>query len=108
MATRILIIDDSKRSREQITNALQEAKLFDDYCTATDGLEGFKFLTETKVDLIICELVMPRVDGLQFLQLVNTQPALSNIPAIILTSNDDFNAKLQCLEQGASRLLKFK
>ena len=101
MASRVLVIDDSKKFRELITNALAEAELFDDYCTANGGLEGFKFLTENRVDLIICDLVMPQVDGLKFLQLVNAIPELSNIPVIILTVNNDRNAKLKGLEQGA-------
>ena len=105
MTTRVLVIDDSKNSRELITQALQEAELFDDYCTADNGLEGFKLLTETRVDLVICDLLMPRVDGLQFLQLVKSQPELSDIPVILLTATEDRSAKLKGLEQGASDYL---
>lgn len=105
MATRLLVIDDSNTSREHITNALRGAELFDNYCSANDGLEGFRFLTHNKVDLIICDLMMPNIDGLQFLQLVNSQPELSDIPVIMLTAKDDLDAKIEVLEQGASDYL---
>lgn len=105
MATRVLVIDDSKSYREQIVRALQDAQLFDDYCTANGGLKGFQFLTENKVDLIICDLVMPQIDGLKFLQLMKTRPDLGNIPVIILTVKADLKEKLEGLEQGASDYL---
>jgi diguanylate cyclase (GGDEF)-like protein len=105
MTTKVLVIDDSKNSRDHITKALQRAKLFDEYFTANDGLEGFKFLIQTKVDIVICDLMMPKVDGLQFLQLVNSNPALSDIPVIMLTVKGELSAKLKGLEQGASDYL---
>jgi diguanylate cyclase (GGDEF)-like protein len=105
MHASVLIIDDSINFREQITKDLQDAALFDDYRTAKDGLEGFKFLTETRADLIILDLEMPRVDGLRFLQLVNSRPELSHIPIIMLTSNHDREVRLKGLEQGASDYL---
>ena len=101
MAVSVLIIDDSQKYREQITAELRDAGHFDDFRTAKDGLEGFKLLTESKADLVICDLEMPRLDGLKFLQLVNARADLHDIPIIILTGNHDRNAKLKGLELGA-------
>lgn len=101
MSSSVLVIDDSKRFREQIINALREASLFDDYRVANDGLDGFKSLMDTKPDVIICDLEMPRVDGFKFLQLVNARPELQDIPIIILTSNQKRESKIKGLEQGA-------
>jgi len=101
MTSRILIIDDSKLARNQIADALRDSALFDEYREANDGLEGFRFLSETRVDLVICDLEMPRMDGFRFLEMVRARPELQDIPIIILTSSSDRNSKLKGLEQGA-------
>src|SRR5690242_2997370 len=105
MPTNVLVIDDSQRSREQVSEVLLQAKLFNRCRTASDGLEGFKALTEARADLVICDLEMPRVDGLRFLQMVQARPELHDIPVIMLTGNHDRKVKLQGLEHGASDFL---
>ena len=102
MSTSVLVIDDSKKTREQIINALKDAALFARYRFAQDGLEGFKALVEKKADLIICDLGMPRLDGFKFLQLIESRKDLRDIPIIILTSSQDRESKLKGLDQGAS------
>lgn len=101
----VLVIDDSKLFRSQIINALRGASLFDDYREAKDGLEGFKSLSISKSDLVICDLEMPKMDGLRFLQMVSSRHELRDIPILLLTGNQDRAAKLKTLEQGASDYL---
>lgn len=101
----ILVIDDSKLFRKEIMDVLRKSALFDDYREAKDGLEGFRALSDTKADLVICDLEMPHVDGLTFLRLINARPELRDIPIILLTCNQDRAAKLRSLEQGASDYL---
>ncbi|HEX8961080.1 MAG TPA: response regulator, partial [Geobacteraceae bacterium] len=101
MACTVLVIDDSKVSRLQIIGTLKDAALFDRYCSAKDGLEGFNSLLESKADLVLCELEMPRADVFRFLQLVRARPELRDIPIIILTRCNDRESKIRGLEQGA-------
>jgi diguanylate cyclase (GGDEF)-like protein len=54
------------------------------------------------MDLIICDVVMPRLDGFRFLSMARAREELRTIPIIFLTARDDRNSKLQGLEQGAS------
>jgi diguanylate cyclase (GGDEF)-like protein len=75
--------------------------LFDNYLEASDGLEGFKAVMDAKPDLVICDLVMPRMDGFKFLQMVNSREELRDIPIIILTSSSDQESKVGGLEHGA-------
>jgi len=105
MPSSVLIIDDSKLFRDKITEALQNAALFDDYRTAKDGLEGFKSLSVSRADLVICDLEMPQMDGLRFLQMVSSRPELQDIPILLLTGSQDRAAKLKSLEHGASDYL---
>jgi two-component system, cell cycle response regulator len=101
MPSSILIIDDSDKIREQIIRIVMDVALFDIYLEARDGLEGFKSMMDTKPDLVICDLGMPRMDGFKFLQMVNTREELRDIPIIILTSSLDLESKVRGLEQGA-------
>jgi two-component system, cell cycle response regulator len=105
MPTSVLVIDDSRRSRDNIAEILLKAGLFD-YCRgARDGLEGFKFLSAARPDLVICDVEMPRLDGLKFLQMLHGRPELQEIPVIMLTVNRDRKVRLQGLEHGASDFL---
>ena len=54
------------------------------------------------MDLILCDLEMPKMDGFKFLNMVNSREELSDIPIIILTGRDDRENKIRGLEQGAS------
>ena len=105
MSTCVLVIDDSTAIREQVVRTLKDVDLFEHYKEAKDGLEGFKTLIESKADLVICDVDMPRMDGFKFLQLVDSRPELQGVPVIMLTGMMDFNSKIKGLEQGASDYL---
>ena len=67
MADSVLIIDDSEAVREKIIKTLESRDLFSRFYQAEDGLEGFKKLLASPVDIILCDLEMPRMDGFKFL-----------------------------------------
>jgi two-component system, cell cycle response regulator len=91
--------------REQVVRTLKQFNLFDEYREAKDGLEGFKTLIESKADLVICDVEMPRLNGFKFLQLVESRPELLGLPVIMLTGIMDPNSKIKGLDQGASDYL---
>jgi len=105
MSTTVLVIDDSATIRDQVIRTLKEVGLFENYLEARDGLEGFKTLIDSKADLVICDVDMPRMDGFKFLQLVESRPELLGVPIIMLTGMMDFDSKIRGLEQGASDYL---
>jgi len=105
MSSCVLVIDDSAAIREQVVRTLRDVELFDQYREAKDGLEGFKALIESKADLVICDVEMPRMNGFKFLQLVASRPELRGVPIIMLTGMMDFTSKIKGLEQGASDYL---
>ncbi|HXE97189.1 MAG TPA: diguanylate cyclase [Dongiaceae bacterium] len=101
MSTSVLIIDDSVTVREQIIRIIESSALFNRYYEAEDGLEGFKKLLSSPVDVILCDLEMPRIDGFKFLSMLKARPDLQNIPVIILTGMNDRERKIKGLELGA-------
>jgi len=102
MGFTILIIDDSKSVRQQILTTLRSADLFKDYFEATNGLEGFKILLNEKIDIVLCDVEMPGIDGFKFLSMVNARKELLDIPILLLTSHKEIATKIRGLEQGAS------
>ncbi len=105
MADSVLIIDDSEAVRERIIKTLEPLDLFARFYQAEDGLEGFKKLLAAPVDIILCDLEMPRMDGFKFLGMLKTRPEVADTPVIILTGNEDRELKLKGLEQGACDFL---
>ncbi len=98
----ILIIDDSDEVRSQIALELERAVLFDRILQASDGIEAFKLLLASKIDLILCDLEMPRIDGFKLLGMITGHEALRDIPVIMLTGHGDRELKIKLLGQGAS------
>ena len=86
MSKKILIIDDEK----DFVGVLQKA-LERDYqvLTAFDGEEGLKKALETKPDLVICDVVMPKLTGTELLNVVRTTFKTKDIPFIMLTAVDE-------------------
>ena len=101
MSASLLIIDDSALVRERITSTLESFELFSSYHEAEDGLDGFKKLLSDPIDMILCDLEMPRMDGFKFLGMMKSRPELQNIPVIILTGMNDRIQKIKGLENGA-------
>mgnify|MGYP006271623871 FL=1 len=105
MAGAVLIIDDSEVVRSHVQRALSEARVAENFIAASDGLQGFKLLLENHVDLVLCDVVMPGMDGFKFLGLKHSKPQFQEVPVIMLTGHEDVRAKVRCLEAGASDYL---
>lgn len=86
MAKKILIIDDNSLTREINGSVLEHAGY--EVIAAGGGSEGLKKLTEEKIDLIVLDLIMPEVNGFEFLKICKNDPSLQHIPIIVLTGRD--------------------
>jgi len=98
----LLIIDDSKAIRTQVFQALKDGALFKQILQAADGIEGFKLLVNNDIDIILCDIEMPGIDGLKFLAMLQSREDLKDKPVILLTSHNDISTKVRGLESGAS------
>lgn len=102
MKNSLLIIDDDSAVRNEVKRVLNEANVFDEYHESADGVEGFKILLNKSIDLILCDIEMPGIDGLKFLGMKRAKPEYNDIPVIMLTGIGDVRLKVQSLEMGAS------
>ncbi len=81
---KILIVDDSPAVTAIIAAALTREGY--SVTEAVDGIDGLKHAIANKPDLVICDSVMPRMDGFGFLRALRANSETANIPAILLTS----------------------
>lgn len=98
----ILIIDDSSLARAYANDCLIKAGIKNPILLVGDGAAGLAILREQNVDLILCDLKMPGIDGFAILSTLQGDPALSDIPVIMLTGNESREDKILGLEKGAS------
>lgn len=102
MKNNLLIIDDSDQVRAEVRKNLQGTGLFNYIYEASDGVEGFKMLLNKKVDMVLCDVVMPGIDGFRFLSMKASRPEYSEIPVIMLTSQEEVKVKVRCFDEGAT------
>jgi two-component system, chemotaxis family, chemotaxis protein CheY len=68
----------------------------------TNGMEAWSWLTDGNIpDLIISDLKMPTLDGIELLENLSTSGLFKNIPVIILSGSEDENKRKKCLDLGA-------
>ncbi len=94
----ILFIDDNLDVRRYVTSILSKDY---DVITAEDGLKGLEKLKRYIPDLIISDIMMPRMDGYEFCKAVKSNPELRHIPLIFLTAKADTAFKIESLQEGA-------
>lgn len=97
-----LIIDDSPTMRSQVVEILRHSGLVGSVVEADSAIEGFKCLLSQPVDVVLCDLEMPGMDGLKFLDLLKARGELRDVPVILLTGNRETGQKIRGLERGAS------
>jgi diguanylate cyclase (GGDEF)-like protein len=98
----ILIIDDSPAMRAQVVKILKQSGLVVNITEADNVIDGFKLLLAKPVDVVLCDLEMPKMDGLKFLDLQNSREERRDVPVIILTGREESGQKIKALERGAS------
>jgi ligand-binding sensor domain-containing protein/signal transduction histidine kinase/DNA-binding NarL/FixJ family response regulator len=94
----ILIIDDNKQIRDYIR------RIFDDrfkVIDAEDGQQGLLIIREYLPDIIISDVVMPNMTGVELCKLVKEDPSLNHIPIVLLTAGTSSEVKLKGIECGA-------
>jgi two-component system chemotaxis sensor kinase CheA len=96
----ILVVDDSITTRT-MEKTILESEGFTVH-TAVDGLDALKFLEVEKVDLIISDIDMPRMDGFSLVEAIKGNKALKDIPVIIVTSMESNQDKERGLNLGAN------
>lgn len=81
---KILVVDDSASVRQQVGLALTQAGY--SVVEAGDGLEGLAMLERGDIAMVICDVNMPRMNGLEMVEAIKRDSRHSNLPIVVLTT----------------------
>jgi CheY-like chemotaxis protein/anti-sigma regulatory factor (Ser/Thr protein kinase) len=93
----ILIIDDEEEIRTSLSKIVEQLELIP--LTAQDGVEGLTLLSSKRIDMIITDLMMPKMDGLKFI--VKSREINPKIPIAVISGYGDANNATFALTRGA-------
>jgi two-component system chemotaxis response regulator CheY len=96
----VLVVDDSRTVRDTLRHALSEAGA--EAYVAEDGRDGLAALERIAPDLIVTDINMPRMDGLQFIAAVRADPDFLGVPILVLSTEAGEDVMRRAREVGAT------
>jgi two-component system chemotaxis response regulator CheY len=104
---RVLIVDDSFVMRKMIEHALRAAGIqIQEVIGASDGLEALGILKDRTVDLVLCDINMPVMNGLELLQRLCAGGIARGTPIVMITTEGGESEVVQALAYGASGYIR--
>ncbi len=100
MAKTILIVDDSKSIREVVRYTLENEGY--NVLLGVDGKDALKHLDGQSIDLVITDLYMPDMDGIELIKNIRVIPDYERIPILLLTTESQTSKKMEAKEAGAT------
>lgn len=100
MSKTILIVDDSESIREVVSFTLKNEGY--NVLVGVDGKDALKFLDGSHIDLIITDLHMPEMNGIEFIKNVRAMDQYKRIPILFLTTESQSSKKMEAKEAGAT------
>jgi len=104
MAKRVLVVDDD-RVIQQLLEVNLQLEGYDVVATASDGREALDKIAELKPDLVILDVMMPKMDGLEVCRHLKADPKLASIPVILLSARAQDLDIREGIEIGANAYL---
>lgn len=107
----VLMVDDSPEDTELMLRALVDYTEKNEFVTLRDGVEALDYLYRRGnfadhegrfPDLILLDLKMPKVDGLEVLKQIKSDPELRSIPVVVMTSSREEPDVINCYRNGAN------
>jgi two-component system chemotaxis response regulator CheY len=98
----VLIVDDSSVMRKIVERSLRQAGLnLAQVLEAGNGAEGLAALQAGRVDLILCDINMPVMDGLEFIKQLSGSPNGKDVPVVMITTEGSEAHVVEALSAGA-------
>jgi DNA-binding NarL/FixJ family response regulator len=102
---RVLLVDDQALVRGGFAMLLSESEDLEIVGEAGDGVEALELVRRTAPDLVLMDIRMPRMDGIEATRRISADPANRNVKVLILTTFDDDDLVYAALHAGASGFL---
>ncbi|MBN1488103.1 MAG: substrate-binding domain-containing protein [Anaerolineae bacterium] len=103
--TTILIVDDDPKTLEMHARIVQTHSTSHHVLKAQNGLEALDILRQEHIDLVLLDLMMPKLDGFGVLEIMREDKATRDIPVIVLTGQVLTHQEMQHLNQGVATIL---
>lgn len=99
----ILIVDDNEMNREVLSRRLERQGYT--FGLAEDGLQALEMMRTMAFDLVLLDIMMPRMNGYQVLEAMNADAALRDLPVIVVSAISELDSIVRCVELGAEDYL---
>jgi adenylate cyclase len=99
----LLVVDDNELNRDMLKRRLE--RLGYNVSCAENGIEALRLLRAESFDLLLLDIFMPELDGFEVLEQLNAEPALRDIPVIVLSASDQLDHVVKCIQRGAQDYL---
>ena len=97
---RILIVDDVPTNRAVIKSLLAQPAY--EFTEASDGEQALRFISDKQFDLVILDVLMPGINGLEVLRIIREDYSETELPVLMLTVKDDIDDVVEALKLGAN------
>jgi len=97
--TRVLVVDDEASTLRLVEYILDKAGY--EVCTATDGVEGLEAVETCLPHIIVADILMPRMDGLEMCRRIRQLPGFELVPFVFLSARQQIEDRVEGLETGA-------
>jgi two-component system sensor histidine kinase/response regulator len=96
----LLVVDDDELNRKMFSRLLKRK----DYNveTANSGKEALELIENNSFDLILLDIVMPEINGIEILKIIREKYTMTQLPIIMVTARDEVEGIVSCLELGAN------
>ncbi len=98
---KILIIDDAKFTRTMLKKMINE--LGHEILEAANGREGLDMICNEQPDIVLCDIHMPEMDGMELLKILNETH--TNVSVIVVSADIQDETKEKCIDLGASEVI---
>lgn len=111
----IVLIEDNQHDLEMIMDALNELRIYKNICVLRDGVEATKYFFDSAgglnlninalPKLILLDLKLPKINGLEVLKKLKTNEETRSLPVVIFTSSDELSDRISSYNLGANSYL---
>jgi two-component system sensor histidine kinase/response regulator len=96
----LLVVDDDDLNRKMFYRLLKRKEY--NVETAENGRQALELIEKTDFDLILLDIVMPQINGIEILKIIREKYSMAQLPIIMVTARDEIEGIVECLELGAN------
>jgi len=98
-AKRVLVVDDNETNRDVLARRLERQALR--VTLAEDGVQALEWLRTGQFDLVLLDIMMPRMNGYEVLEKLRDDSTIPPVPVIVVSAVDELDSVVKCIELGA-------